>query len=67
MMTESQAPRSEEWYIVRQDVGTCEIVTVCGESPAGDRTEGVWGPFESRAEAIAKRVGLIRAGRCQPR
>jgi hypothetical protein len=25
-----------------------------------------WGPFASQAEAIARRVGLIRAGKCQP-
>jgi hypothetical protein len=25
-----------------------------------------WGPFASRDEAIARRVGLIRAGHCQP-
>jgi hypothetical protein len=25
-----------------------------------------WGPFSSREEAIAKRIGLIRAGKCQP-
>jgi hypothetical protein len=25
-----------------------------------------WGPFDSQQEAIARRVGLIRAGKCQP-
>jgi len=25
-----------------------------------------WGPFETRGQAIAKRVGLIRAGKCRP-
>ncbi|MEM8503438.1 MAG: DDE transposase family protein [Cyanobacteria bacterium P01_D01_bin.1] len=25
-----------------------------------------WGPFETQNQAIAKRVGLIRAGKCQP-
>ena len=25
-----------------------------------------WGPFETQGQAIAKRVGLIRAGKCQP-
>lgn len=25
-----------------------------------------WGPFPSLNEAIARRVGLIRAGKCQP-
>ncbi|MBI4781483.1 MAG: hypothetical protein HY785_09155 [Oscillatoriophycideae cyanobacterium NC_groundwater_1537_Pr4_S-0.65um_50_18] len=33
------------------------------ESPAKkDR----WGPFASQGEAIARRVGLIRSGKCQP-
>ncbi|MDY7004776.1 MAG: DDE transposase family protein [Cyanobacteriota bacterium] len=26
-----------------------------------------WGPFNSVEEAIARRVGLIRAGKCQPK
>jgi hypothetical protein len=26
-----------------------------------------WGPFESADEAIARRVGLIRSGKCQPK
>lgn len=25
-----------------------------------------WGPFETQNQAIAKRIGLIRAGKCQP-
>ena len=25
-----------------------------------------WGPFESKAVAISRRVGLIRAGKCKP-
>ncbi|MCY7273232.1 MAG: DDE transposase family protein, partial [Phormidesmis sp. CAN_BIN44] len=25
-----------------------------------------WGPFESQGVAIARRVGLIRAGKCKP-
>ncbi|HEY9630251.1 MAG TPA: DDE transposase family protein [Coleofasciculaceae cyanobacterium] len=25
-----------------------------------------WGPFASQGEAIARRVGLIRSGKCQP-
>lgn len=25
-----------------------------------------WGPFKAKNQAIAKRVGLIRAGKCQP-
>ena len=25
-----------------------------------------WGPFKAKNQAIAKRIGLIRAGKCQP-
>ncbi|MGB3574182.1 MAG: hypothetical protein WBA01_19265 [Phormidesmis sp.] len=25
-----------------------------------------WGPFKTQNQAIAKRIGLIRAGKCQP-
>ncbi|MEM6714570.1 MAG: hypothetical protein AAGD09_17225 [Cyanobacteria bacterium P01_F01_bin.56] len=25
-----------------------------------------WGPYASQGDAIARRVGLIRAGKCQP-
>ncbi|EDX84617.1 hypothetical protein S7335_2314 [Synechococcus sp. PCC 7335] len=41
-------------------------------SPAGAPTSGApeapiqWGPFETQEQAIAKRIGLIRAGKCQP-
>ncbi|MBO0348298.1 DDE transposase family protein [Phormidium pseudopriestleyi FRX01] len=55
------------YYIRKSKNGTCEILS-------GDRLEGPdnpelvekWGPFESLEEAIARRVGLIRTGKCQP-
>ena len=50
------------WYIVQQDDYTCKIVAV--EKKPSD-TQSSWGPFYSQAEAIAKRVGLIRAGKCK--
>ncbi|MCT7984487.1 DDE transposase family protein [Laspinema sp. A4] len=58
---------SPKYYIRKNTNGTCEIIP-------SDRLEGPdqpelgekWGPFESREEAIARRVGLIRAGKCQP-
>ena len=32
-----------------------------------DKPETIkWGPFKTQNQAIAKRVGLIRAGKCQP-
>lgn len=56
------------WYIVQTDSGHCQIVclpaTEAPEEPAD--TPKRWGPFSSQAEAIARRVGLIRAGKCQP-
>jgi hypothetical protein len=51
-----------QWYIVKQAAGHCQIIQ--GE-PGADVTES-WGPFESEGEAIARRVGLIRSGKCQP-
>ncbi len=54
------------WYIVKVANGTCEIITQ--EAIASNNVEFIaqWGPFTSQSEAIAKRVGLIRAGKCQP-
>jgi hypothetical protein len=54
---------TQTWYIVKQSDGSCEIVSMV-ESPAPEVTS--WGPFDSQGQAIAKRVGLIRAGKCQP-
>lgn len=52
------------WYIVKVAAGTCQVVTAA-EAESLITTE-TWGPFASPREAIAKRVGLIRAGKCQP-
>lgn len=59
------------WYIVKQPTGHCEIVEM--DAPQGNSSqkssasdEQTWGPFESQGEAIARRVGLIRSGKCQP-
>jgi hypothetical protein len=67
---------TEAWYIVKQSEGHCEIVPANSiESGAiaksGSPDQGVaeelrWGPYASQSEAIARRVGLIRAGKCQP-
>ena len=54
----------ENWYIVKQPNGQCEIVTTDPRSTLCDRE--IWGPYPSQREAIARRVGLIRAGKCQP-
>ncbi|MDB9525017.1 hypothetical protein PN498_03375 [Oscillatoria sp. CS-180] len=57
--------KNSAWYIVKGQSGQCEISTV-DELETNDYTEK-WGPFETQSDAIAKRVGLIRAGKCQPR
>lgn len=58
----------EAWYIIKQNDQKCEIIS---QEPAELEKEieilEKWGPFNSQDEAIARRVGLIRAGKCQPR
>ena len=59
---------SQSWYIVKCNQGKCEILPneqVEGEKEGSDIVDK-WGPFDSQNEAIARRVGLIRAGKCQP-
>ena len=56
---------TQTWYIVKQQDGTCEIILMVDQSPAPEVTS--WGPFNTQTDAIAKRVGLIRAGKCQPK
>ncbi|MEM7065741.1 MAG: hypothetical protein AAF572_21580 [Cyanobacteria bacterium P01_B01_bin.77] len=53
------------WHIVKQTDGHCEIVNQTELTQFSNQPK-TWGPF-SRADAIAKRVGLIRAGRCLPK
>lgn len=57
---------TQNWYIVKRRAGNCEIVP--SEEVGDDNPEIVekWGPFTAKEEAIARRVGLIRAGKCQP-
>ena len=63
---------SDAWYIVKQSDGHCKIVTAIDIKDIRDENGDAsveperWGPFGSQEEAIARRVGLIRAGKCQP-
>lgn len=58
---------SQTWYIVKRSTGNCEIVPDSRTMEEKDPdVEERWGPFASQNEAIARRVGLIRAGKCQP-
>ncbi|MBD2678797.1 MULTISPECIES: transposase [Nostoc] len=57
---------TQEWYIVKRSAGNCEIVS--SDQIGEDDAEIIeqWGPYTSQEEAIARRVGLIRSGKCQP-
>ncbi len=55
----------KEWYIIKEPDGCCAIVHAA--QLAALTIVEQWGPFASEAEAIARRVGLIRSGKCQPR
>lgn len=59
---------SQKFYIVKRPTGNCEIIA--GDSVRDNEESQIveqWGPFESADEAIARRVGLIRSGKCQPK
>ncbi|RCJ22647.1 hypothetical protein A6S26_21165 [Nostoc sp. ATCC 43529] len=57
---------TQEWYIVKRSAGNCEIVS--SNQIQEDDAEIIeqWGPYTSQEEAIARRIGLIRSGKCQP-
>jgi len=55
---------AQKWYIVKEENGKCKIVSA-SEALTFEPKKS-WGPFASQSEAIAARVGLIRAGKCQP-
>lgn len=55
---------TRNWYIVKQKNGQCEIVP--STQVEGEEESERWGPFASQQDAIARRIGLIRAGKCQP-
>ena len=60
----------EFWYICQQQDGTCKIERDDSVRDLDDCQEKTplqqWGAYTSEPEAIAKRIGLIRAGKCKP-
>ncbi|MBW4463883.1 MAG: hypothetical protein KME07_00375 [Pegethrix bostrychoides GSE-TBD4-15B] len=61
------------WYILKHSDGHCEIsqIELAEGSAPGEESEDKapveqWGPFATQDEATARRVGLIRAGKCSP-
>jgi len=58
---------SPSWYIVKRNEGHCEILpSQQVETQTDSNIVERWGPYRSPEEAIARRVGLIRAGKCKP-
>lgn len=53
------------WYVVKRPQGFCEVISAEAAQTLEEGAER-WGPFATQGEAIARRVGLIRAGKCQP-
>ena len=55
------------WYIVKKDAALpCEILSEAALIDDNAPLIEKWGPFETRNQALAKRVGLIRVGKCRP-
>ncbi|WP_392533389.1 DDE transposase family protein [Nostoc sp. C117] len=57
---------TQSWYIVKRSAGNCEIVSSDQVQENNPEIIEQWGPLSSEGEAIARRVGLIRTGKCQP-
>ena len=52
-----------DWYVVKESDGTCRVTL---QDPTKTPKQEHWGSYGSEQEAIAKRIGLIRAGKCRP-
>lgn len=57
---------TQTWYIVKRNNEQCEIIPSQDIEKQTLDIKERWGPFETQQTAIARRVGLIRAGKCQP-
>ena len=53
------------WYVIKQQDGTCRVAGFATRQTKTPEQEQ-WGSYNSEPEAIAKKIGLIRAGKCQP-
>ncbi|MEO1429187.1 MAG: DDE transposase family protein [Cyanobacteria bacterium J06632_19] len=54
------------WYIIKRSSQKCEIVSSELASEDDKQIIEKWGVFSSKEEAISRRIGLIRTGKCQP-
>jgi len=55
-----------KFYIVKRPAGNCEILPLAQLEQPNPSIIEKWGPYDSPEDAIARRIGLIRAGICQP-
>ncbi|ACK67509.1 conserved hypothetical protein [Rippkaea orientalis PCC 8801] len=58
---------SQKFYIVKNTEGYCQILSVNIDHQKPSEATQFWGPFNSQDEAINRRVGLIRSGKCKPK
>lgn len=52
------------WYVIKSADGTCRVASFSERQ--SETPQEQWGVYSSESEAIAKKIGLIRAGKCQP-
>ena len=64
-MVKMKMSNAQFWYVIKQEEQTCSVESFDTEQVKSSKPEQ-WGWFESEQEAIAKKIGLIRAGKCQP-
>ncbi len=56
---------TQTWYIIKYQSEICEVVPSQQVKENNPDIIKKWGTFNSQPEGIARRVGLIRAGKCQ--
>ncbi len=54
------------WFIIKAASEECQIISAQALEALQTPPSETWGPFKAQNQAIAKRVGLIRAGKCKP-
>ena len=54
---------SKFWYVIKQQDGTCQVADFDIQQL---KTSEQWGAYATEQDAITKKIGLIRAGKCKP-
>ena len=54
---------SKFWYVIKLQDGTCQVADFDIQQL---NTSQQWGAYATEQDAIAKKIGLIRAGKCKP-